>query len=59
MGVCLRHLKAIVRDRFSSLISSLYLVKIGGRRKNSPCNGLPYSWQTPWCKLQLFTTLRL
>ena len=26
---------------FSSLILSLYVVKKGGKRKNTPCNGLP------------------
>ena len=44
---------------FSSLILSLYVVKKGGRRKNSPCNGLSYSWRTQWCKLQLCTALHL
>ena len=35
MGACLRHVKAVVCDRFSSLISSLYVVKKGSSRKNS------------------------
>ena len=44
---------------FSSLILSLYVVKKSGRRKNLPRNGLPYSWRTQWCKLQLCTALCL
>ena len=43
MGVCLRHVETIVRDRFSSLISSLYAVKNGNRRQNLLSNGLSYS----------------
>ena len=44
MCVCLCHVEAVVRDRFSSLISSLYVVKKGGRRKchhvmDSPIRG--------------------
>ena len=45
MGICLHHIEVIVRDRFSSLISSLYVVKKGGRRQNLLRNGLPYSWR--------------
>ena len=37
----------------------LCVVKKGGRRKNLLCNGLSYSWQTQWYKLQLCTALRL
>ena len=44
---------------FSSLILSLYAVKNGNRRKNLPGNGLPCSWRTQWCKLQLCTALCL
>ena len=57
MGICLRHVETIVRDRFSSLISSLYAVMNGNRRKNLPGNGLPYSWRTQWCKLKLCIAL--
>ena len=64
MGICLRRVKAVIRDRFSSLILSLYVVKKGGRRKthhvtDSPihgkqdgasCNSVLYCV----CKLQSF-----
>ena len=52
-------LKRSYATNFSSLILSLYVVKKGGRWKNLPRNGLPYSWRTRWRKLQFCTALRL
>ena len=40
MGACLHHVQAI---NLSSLMSSLYVVKKGDRRKFLSGNGLPYS----------------
>ena len=60
MGICLHHIEAIIRD-LSSLIMilSLHVLKKGNGRKTLSSNGLPYSWQTQWCKLQLCTVLCL
>jgi len=36
MGVCLRHVETISRDRFFLLISPLFAVKKGDTQKNLP-----------------------
>ena len=58
MGVCLHHVETIV-PFLHCMISSLYAVKNGIRRKNLHSTGLPYSWQTQCYKLHLCIALCL
>jgi len=50
MGVCLHHIKAIVRKRFFFIISPLFVVKDKKVFKKLPINQFPHSWQVQWGK---------
>ena len=59
MGIGLHHVKMVVRDHdhtrsIFSVTLPLFAVKKITTQKNLPMNRFPFSWQTWWCKFELY-----
>ena len=48
MSICLRHVKAIVRNQIFFTNFAFVCSEESDKNASLPSNGFPYSWQTRW-----------